>query len=115
MEMKPITVVEVAPFPAQADKAWSQTERDAFINYIAHHPLEGDEIPGTGGLRKLRWGRQGVGKRGGVRVIYYFYNETAPIFLLHLYSKNERVDIKPEIKKELVEFTKLVKAKLKGK
>lgn len=50
-------------------------------------------MPEIGGVRKLRWGVEGRGKRGGVRVIYYFHNETIPVFLLNVFAKNERANL----------------------
>jgi hypothetical protein len=46
-------------------------ERLEFVGWIAANPLAGDVIPGSGGCRKVRWSRSGMGKRGGVRVIYF--------------------------------------------
>ena len=56
-------------------------------------PDVGDVIPGAGGLRKLRWGLPGRGKRGGARVIYYWDVAPRRIYLLVLYPKNERDDL----------------------
>ena len=50
-------------------------------------------IPGTGGVRKLRWAMPGRGKRGGARVIYYFHSEQLPVFLLAAYGKNEKANL----------------------
>jgi hypothetical protein len=47
----------------------------------------------TGGGRKLRWRAPGRGKRGGTRVIYYYYNESLPLFLLNVFAKNEKVNL----------------------
>ena len=80
MTRRPVTVVEVEPFPTRARLVWSDEERMVFVTFIAHHPEAGDLIPGSGGLRKIRWIRQGTGKRGGVRVIYYFHNDLIPYF-----------------------------------
>jgi hypothetical protein len=65
------TVAETDVFIRYAQQVWSADERDAFVTWIASNPLAGDVIPGTAGLRKVRYSRQGVGKRGGVRVVYY--------------------------------------------
>lgn len=48
-----------------AEKLWSAEELAALVDHIAHNPDAGDLIPGTGGVRKMRWGRSGSGKRGG--------------------------------------------------
>lgn len=58
-------------------------------------------MPGTGGVRKLRWGVGSRGKSGGVRVIYYYHNKTVPIFLLGLFAKNVKVDLTPNERNEL--------------
>jgi hypothetical protein len=64
-----ITVAETPVFVRQAREVWSEEERDEFVLYIAGNPKAGAVIPDTGGVRKLRWGTAGSGKRGGVRVI----------------------------------------------
>ena len=72
MLTKPITVAETQLFSRQAEGVWSEEERFEFVDFIASNPQAGDVIPETGGVRKVRWGRQGSGKRGGVRVIYFY-------------------------------------------
>ena len=114
LKTKPVTVVEVPPFPARADAVWSDDERHEFIDFIARNPLSGDEIPGTGGLRKVRWGRQGMGKRSGVRVVYFFYNETAPIFLFTVYPKGRQADLSPDEKTKITDFARILKAKMRS-
>ena len=57
------------------------------------HPAAGDLIEGTGGVRKVRWARDGRGKSGGVRVIYYFQSEAMPLYLLTMFAKNERANL----------------------
>lgn len=64
------TVFETGVFQRYASAIWADGEREAFITWLAANPLAGDVIPGTGGLRKVRWSRAGMGKRGGTRVIY---------------------------------------------
>jgi hypothetical protein len=61
------TVIETESFIKQAAALWSSAEPDDLKDYVARNPLAGDEMPGTGGLRKLRWRRAGMGKRGGAR------------------------------------------------
>ena len=60
---------------------------------LALRPEAGTVIPGSGGIRKLRWGAEGRGKRGGLRVIYYWKTRQGEIWLLTLYAKNEAEDI----------------------
>lgn len=59
---------------------------------LLSHPEEGDVIKGSGGLRKIRWKLPGKGKRGGLRVIYYF-DKPETIYMLFLYPKNEQEDL----------------------
>ena len=58
-------------------------------------------IPGTGGLRKIRWQGSGRGKRGGIRAIYYWAGQVDVLLMLLAYPKNEREDLTPEQKKIL--------------
>lgn len=82
-----LTVVETPTFQKQADQIWSQTERHAFIDWIAVNPLAGDVIPGAAGARKVRWTVQGRGKRGGARVIYFHLGADGWLLLVALYTK----------------------------
>lgn len=65
-------------------------------------PEAGQLIPGTGGLRKIRWQGSGRGKRGGVRVIYYWVVPNAVVLMLLMYGKNEQDDLTAAQKKVLV-------------
>lgn len=56
-------------------------------------PEQGPVIPGSGGLRKIRWGAEGRGKRGGFRVIYFWHRASATCYMLFLYQKNEQGDL----------------------
>ena len=78
-------------------------EYAAFQWDLALHPEKGDLIPGSGGLRKVRWAGKGRGKRGGVRVIYYYKNREGQIWLLTIYAKNEDENIPVSILKRIKE------------
>lgn len=80
------TVSETEVFQKYAAEVWGEGERTEFINWIASNPDAGDIIPGSGGCRKVRWSRSGMGKRGGVRVIY-FIERAGRIWLLIVYAK----------------------------
>lgn len=80
------TVSETAIFQRYADEIWSDEERLEFISWLALNPTAGDVIPGSGGCRKVRWSRQGQGKRGGARVVYFNPTEQT-IWLLIVYTK----------------------------
>lgn len=63
---------------------------------LANRPTAGSLVKGSGGLRKIRWAREGRGKRGGVRVIYYWAATYQRLLMLLIYSKSERDDLRPE-------------------
>jgi hypothetical protein len=105
----PITVVETAQFLRQAAAVWTEAERGEFVDYIARTPEAGDVIPDTGGVRKVRWRRRGMGKQGGVRVIYFYHNRATPLFLLMVYAKAVREDVTAEAKKAVAEFAARIK------
>lgn len=88
-----ITVAEMPEYIRRAEKLLSAAERRDVVDYLAAHPKAGDLMEGTGGVRKLRWGRGGQGKSGGVRIIYYFHSEAMPLYLLTLFAKNERANL----------------------
>jgi hypothetical protein len=75
---------------------------------LAARPKAGDLDEGTGGVRKLRWGRGAQGKSGGVRVIYYVHSEKMPLYLLTLFAKNERANISKVQRNELAELVDLL-------
>lgn len=106
----PVTVVELPDFSALAERLWSPEEREEFVDFIARNPETGKIIAATGGVRKVRWGRKGMGSRGGVRVIYYFFDESVPLLLMTLFAKNERDDLGEDDKRDLRAFTKAFKA-----
>ncbi len=65
--------------------------------HLARDPEAGDIIPGTGGFRKLRWAdrRRRKGRRGGLRVIYYYLASDAQVWLMTIYDKDEAADLSP--------------------
>lgn len=96
-----ITIVETSFFIKEANKFMDGEEIDSLKGYLAGNPDAGDLIPGLRGIRKLRWQANQKGKRGGARVIYFFYNFSIPIFLLDIYPKSKKEDLSVEEKKEL--------------
>ena len=92
--------MELPGYRRRADELLSSDEQDAIVDLIAYAPTCGDLIPGTGVLRKVRIGRGGGGKRGGARVIYYFYNAAFPLLLVALYAKNEKGDLSGQEKRK---------------
>ncbi len=106
---KPITVAETLPFLRQATGLWSEDERNAFIDFIAVNPEVGDVIPDTGGIRKIRWRRAGTGKRGGVRVVYFYNDNTMPLYLLLIYAKAQRENWTRDEKRQALELVTALK------
>jgi hypothetical protein len=115
MARRPVSVIEFAGYRRRANELLTAGERDAVIDLIAYEPTRGDIIPGSGGLRKIRVGREGIGKRGGTRVVYYYYNEDFPILLLALYAKNEKSDLTVAEKREFAACIKEIVKQWKGK
>ena len=103
------TVVELPEFISKSNKLLNALEKDKVINYLAVHAKAGDLITGTGGIRKLRWSAQGKGKSGGVRVIYYYYNKSIPLFLLTVFGKGEKANLSKSEGNALAKLTKLLK------
>lgn len=66
---------------------------------LVDNPKRGRVIRGTGGLRKIRWGVEGGGKRGGVRVVYYWSPNHDVILMLMIYAKNEQDDLSADEKR----------------
>ena len=93
------TVAEMDSYVKSVEYVWDKDTQAEFKTYISQNPLKGDMIPGTGGLRKIRWQSSGHGKRGGSRVIYYVYNENHPIYLLYVYPKNVKTNLTEKEKK----------------
>ncbi len=93
------TIVETATFKEDADAIWDEGERGAFCAWLAENPLAGDVIPGSGGCRKVRWSRPGMGKRGGARIIYFNRLANGEIWLLVIYTKAVQESIPAHILK----------------
>jgi len=99
--------IESPLFSKLVNSYMEDEEYAAFQWDLALHPEKGDLIPGSGGLRKVRWVGNGRGKRGGVRIIYYYKNREIQVWLLTIYSKNEDENIPVSILKRIKEELKL--------
>lgn len=98
-----LTVVETPIFTKLSADYWDEGERLEFVSALAADPLAGAVVPGTGGVRKIRWTRPGFGKRGGVRVIYYNRTERGEIWLLLIYAKSAKDNIPNHVLKSIRE------------
>ena len=105
-----ITVAETPLFIRQVKDVWDNLEREAFIEFIAQNPKEGDVIPETGGVRKIRWTRPGSGKRGGTRVIYFYHSGARPLYLLMVYAKARQENLTAEEKKVVRKLAAILKS-----
>lgn len=108
------TLLHTAAFE-QAVKALSADEVDTALQMIARDPECGDVIPGTGGVRKIRIAASGRGKRGGGRVIYFWFDEDNPIYLLFAYPKNQRDDLSVARRNAMKKLTTILKAEMRDR
>ncbi|MBB4625679.1 type II toxin-antitoxin system RelE/ParE family toxin [Paracoccus denitrificans] len=102
--------METPIFTRQTEKLFDEDEKRELIDFLAENPMAGDEIPGTGGVRKLRFAASGRGKRGGARVIYYYLDESMPLYALLAYAKNARSDMTPDEKRTVAALATALKA-----
>lgn len=110
MVERAITVVELTSFQRRAEKILSAQEHKSIIDFLALNPLAGDEIKGTGGVRKVRFAMGAKGKSGGARVIYYFYNDTLPLYALLIYGKGERTDLSADERRTVSKLVDVLRA-----
>lgn len=85
--------VETPVFTASLRRLLDDEQYRALQLALVLRPDQGRLIPGSGGLRKLRWGSKGRGKRGGVRIVYYWAVGENVCFMLYIYAKNEQGDL----------------------
>lgn len=87
------TVVETQSYLADAKALLGEDGMKRVVDAVAANPMLGDIMPGTGGFRKFRAARPGMGKRGGVRVISIYRDERWPVFLFAVFGKNEKSNV----------------------
>lgn len=98
-----LTVIETPTFVRLASDCWNDEDRANFISFIAGNPEAGNVVPGSGGVRKARWGNIGRGKSGGVRVIYFNRLANGEIWLLLVYGKSVRENIPAHVLRQIKE------------
>ncbi len=96
--------VESSLFERLRSDYLSDEDYRQFQNTLLRSPELGDVIQGTGGLRKVRVATKGKGKRGGARVIYYYFDSHQRFYLLTIYAKNEMSDLTADQKRQLKTF-----------
>jgi hypothetical protein len=95
------TVLQLPKFKAEATELIGVDGIEKLAGYLIEHPDAGDVIPGSGGVRKLRWAAKGKGKRGGARIIYLYAVVAARIYLMRCYAKNVKTDLTADEKKQV--------------
>jgi mRNA-degrading endonuclease RelE of RelBE toxin-antitoxin system len=98
--------IETTGFSKLRDDYLNDTQFNLLQLYLINFPDAGDVIRGSGGVRKLRWGLPGHGKRGGLRVVYYWMSKDEQILFLTVYSKTEAADLSQEAIREMRRLVK---------
>ena len=102
-------VFATSRYEREAKRLLAGVEIETMEASIAADPEAHPIVPGTGGVRKARWSREGRGKRGGVRVIYYYWASDNEVYMLYLYAKNEQADMDAAGRKEARRFVEALK------
>jgi hypothetical protein len=108
-----VSIVELQAFIRDTEGVLADSEKAELKGYLAANPEAGVVVPGTGGVRKLRWAASGRGKRGGGRVIYYFHDEEMPLFLFNVFTKAAKSDLTGQEKKALTKVVEGIVAEHK--
>lgn len=98
-----LTIIESPLFTRLWPDYWTEAERGEFAAHLALNPEAGRLIVGSGGCRKIRWGKEGSGKSGGVRVIYTAQTSKGQVWLLTIYSKSARDTIPAHVLRKIAE------------
>ena len=93
--------IEATAFTKHVYDYLSDDEYLGLQSFLLQYPEAGKVVPGSGGVRKVRWAMSGKGKSGGVRVIYYFKRQDDEIWLLTIYSKNEVENIPAHVLRQI--------------
>ncbi len=102
-------IIETNAFAKKAEKLLGVREYESLIATLASNPDAGDLMVGTGGFRKLRLAREGGGKSGGFRVIYFFHCVGCPLYLTDIFGKNEKDNLTQEQCNALAKAAELIK------
>ena len=100
--------IEATAFTRHVYDYLSDDEYLGLQNFLLQYPESGKLVPGSGGVRKIRWAMSGKGKSGGVRVMYYFKRQDDEIWLLTIYSKNEVENIPAHVLRQIAKEIKNV-------
>ena len=100
------TFIQLSVFFRSASKLLKDEDIRLLENFLLENPKAGRVIQGTGGLRKMRWAKQGAGKRGGFRIVYFWAERRSTLFFFDVYDKNEKLDLSASDKKRLITLLK---------
>jgi hypothetical protein len=110
------TVAQLRSFDTAArDSGMSEQEIEDLVTYLSENPEAGDEMPGTGGCRKVRLAGRGKGKSGGYRTVTFFSGDSMPVYLITVFSKGERSNLTALECRALKEITKRIVNEHRGK
>jgi mRNA-degrading endonuclease RelE of RelBE toxin-antitoxin system len=118
LDMRPIrgkgflafTFIEHPTFTKQIESLFSDEEYRRLQTDLAAKPESGAVIPGLAGLRKLRWGAKGKGKRGGARIVYLLIPKPGIVYLFYVYTKGDITDMSSDQKKRIVRAVEQIRA-----
>ncbi len=105
----PVKIVYTRVYERKVSAILALSERTAIENAIADNPTRYPVIPGTGGIRKARAARGNKGKRGGARIVFYFWQVEETIFMLTAYAKSNQEDLSSDEKKQIKALVDLLK------
>lgn len=113
----PRSVAEMDPFYSDAREIWSEAEIEKILGHVAENPEDGDPVPGTGGLRKLRWAIPGTakGKSGGARILFLPGGENMPAYMLAAFKKADQSDLTASQRNEARQVVEAIKARYSAK
>jgi hypothetical protein len=114
-KLKLVAVYRSSVFERYAPGLLGAEGTEGFVDFIAANPLAGDVVAGTGGVRKIRWARPGMGKRGGARILYWYHDDDNPIGLLTIYGKGDKDSLTADEKAEFRKLTTSIKQQMAAK
>ncbi len=97
------TFIESSTFERILPVYLDDDEYSELQQFLLQNPEAGDVVAGSGGVRKMRWARPGMGKRGGLRIIYFVRFDPNEFWMLTLYAKAKRDNVPAHILKQLLE------------
>jgi mRNA-degrading endonuclease RelE of RelBE toxin-antitoxin system len=107
-------VVSLSGYESQVSSLLNEDEQMAMEFYIACAPEGHPVVPGAGGFRKARWARQGKGKSGGFRVIYFFLAEPGRVYMAAIYAKSRKETLSGADRNVLARLAAQIKKAAKG-